>query len=647
MNEKMKEPLSEEQILLIVNGDYSDIEELSDDEPCDISAIDPYRLEEMPELVCGFEVQRSCDIDDFENNTVAAVSDLYEQNQISTPGPSRLNCETEVQSSHLASDEEDNLPLSERLAKHRSFHNQNNQVSLIESNNKPINERRRPRWRHRDIETSDVTCNFSFSPPPDQIHTPYKYFKMFCDDNALQNICEQTNLYSTEKTGTSINTSVQEIEQFLGIHVMSGIVRVPSYKMYWQQSTRFAPIADTMSRNRFDKLRNFMHINDNSKMIPTDNANHDKLFKVRPFLESFRENINKIEPEEHNAVDEIIIPFKGRSKLKQYIKNKPHKWGIKMFARAGSSGIVYDIEVYVGKGTIKKTNLGISGDVVVRLTEGLPKNKNFKVYIDNWFTSHALLVELYSLGLLAIGTVRANRIPDINFKNDKILKAAGRGSSDYYTDTNNTIFALKWFDNQCVHVASSFVGHAPEEPVKRWSVAEKKYISVSRPAIIKQYNQHMGGVDLHDMLVELYRTDIRVKRYYLRIIFHLLDMCVVNAWLLYRRHCKQLNLTYNPLKNFKADIGHALLMCGKIPLRKRGRPTNSPSLPVKKRKLSAVRPVSDVRYDNLGHFPQHLEPKQRCKNCIKAYSRIMCVKCNVALCLTKDKNCFYNFHMKC
>lgn len=157
----------------------------------------------------------------------------------------------------------------------------------------------------------------------------------------------------------------------------------------------------------------------------------------------------------------------------------------------------------------------------------------------------------------------------------------------------------------------------------------------------------MGGVDLHNMLVELYRTDIRVKRYYLRIIFHLLDMCVVNAWLLYRRHCKQLNLTFNGLKDFKADIGHALRMCGKIAVRKRGRPSNSPTPPpAKKQRLSAVRPVADVHYDNLGHFPQHLEPKQRCKNCIKAYSRIMCVKCNVALCLTKDKNCFFTFHMK-
>jgi len=68
-----------------------------------------------------------------------------------------------------------------------------------------------------------------------------------------------------------------------------------------------------------------------------------------------------------------MIPFKGRSSLKQYIKNKPHKWGIKVFSRAGISGIVYDFEIYVGKGTTREsTDLGISGDIVIRLAPTYP-----------------------------------------------------------------------------------------------------------------------------------------------------------------------------------------------------------------------------------------------------------------------------------
>jgi hypothetical protein len=50
---------------------------------------------------------------------------------------------------------------------------------------------------------------------------------------------------------------------------------------------------------------------------------------VRLFVDSIKSRFREIEVEEYNAVDELIIPFKGRSSLKQYVRNKPHKWGIK------------------------------------------------------------------------------------------------------------------------------------------------------------------------------------------------------------------------------------------------------------------------------------------------------------------------------
>jgi len=44
-------------------------------------------------------------------------------------------------------------------------------------------------------------------------------------------------------------------------------------------------------------------------------------------------------------VDEQIIPYKGHHLLKQCIKNKPHKWGYKVFTRAGELGIVYSFKL--------------------------------------------------------------------------------------------------------------------------------------------------------------------------------------------------------------------------------------------------------------------------------------------------------------
>jgi hypothetical protein len=52
----------------------------------------------------------------------------------------------------------------------------------------------------------------------------------------------------------------------------------------------------------------------------------------------------------------------------------------------------------------------------------------------------------------------------------------------------------------------------------------------------------MGGVNFQDTLVAVYGISIGIKRYYLCIVFHLLDICVVNAWLLYL-HCSQRGIT--------------------------------------------------------------------------------------------------------
>lgn len=77
----------------------------------------------------------------------------------------------------------------------------------------------------------------------------------------------------------------------------------------------------------------------------------------------------------------MIIQFKGRSSLKQFNKNKPHKWGIKLFAIVSANGFVHDFEVYIGKRTLSDSKLGISGDIVIKLASAVPNNKNHKILL--------------------------------------------------------------------------------------------------------------------------------------------------------------------------------------------------------------------------------------------------------------------------
>ena len=93
---------------------------------------------------------------------------------------------------------------------------------------------------------------------------------MFFDDEMLRHICDQTNLYSVQQSGSSVNVTVSEIEKYIGILITMGIFGLPQYRLYWSKGCRIQDIAESMSVNRFDKIKQFVHFNDTTKMPKKD-----------------------------------------------------------------------------------------------------------------------------------------------------------------------------------------------------------------------------------------------------------------------------------------------------------------------------------------------------------------------------------------
>ncbi|KAK3849381.1 hypothetical protein Pcinc_043865 [Petrolisthes cinctipes] len=144
----------------------------------------------------------------------------------------------------------------------------------------------------------------------------------------------------------------------------------------------------------------------------------------------------KVTPEEHNSIDEMMIPFKGGfSGIKQYVKGKHHKWVFKNWARAGQSVMLYDFDVYQGSGDNRsnKSGLEVAADVVLKLTSTLPDNNNFKVYADNFFTGLPLIEELQKHSIHYVGTARSNRVYNCSLQSDSDLQKGGRGSYERIT----------------------------------------------------------------------------------------------------------------------------------------------------------------------------------------------------------------------
>ena len=324
-------------------------------------------------------------------------------------------------------------------------------------------------------------------------------------------------------------------------------------------------VADSMTINRFEEILSILHTNDNELEKKKGEPGYDRLHKIRPLLTLVGLAFQRCaEPEQCVCVDEQIIPFKGNHSLKVYMMKKPKKWGYKVWVQAGQSGYVHRFE-FAGDNVGQQQNVptteavGKSGEVVLKLTDDQPKESY--VFFDNLFASPELLMELKKRELRATCTIRANRTRNCPLLSMKDLKKRGRGACDYRSISDGSVLICQWFDNKVVTVASNVHGVEPKFNVRRWDRSNKEYISVECPGLIKEYNGNMGGVDKCDMLLALYRNTQKSRKWYRRIIFHILDLCVVNAWLLYKETKPEASI---PLCDFKVDVAIALITSGKV-----------------------------------------------------------------------------------
>lgn len=131
-------------------------------------------------------------------------------------------------------------------------------------------------------------------------------------------------------------------------------------------------------------------------------------------------------------------------------------------------------------------------------------------------------------------------------------------------------------DSKSVMLLSTF---ASAEYVAKCKYYDKKQ---KESVIVHEYNQFMGGVDLMDALIALYRIHTRSKKYYHKFFFLFIDVTILNCWLLYRSDRKDIRIPFRNvmmLQEFKLSITEVLLLERKEPNpRKRGCPSAAESI---------------------------------------------------------------------
>ena len=104
------------------------------------------------------------------------------------------------------------------------------------------------------------------------------------------------------------------------------------------------------------------------------------------------------------------MPYYGHHGFKQFIKNKPIRFGYKIWCLDAPLGYLVKFIPYQEKGSVTDKELGLGGSVVVDLLSVLSEEDKYKVYFDNFFTSLKLVDKLTEKKIGTTGTVRDNRI---------------------------------------------------------------------------------------------------------------------------------------------------------------------------------------------------------------------------------------------
>lgn len=246
-------------------------------------------------------------------------------------------------------------------------------------------------------------------------------------------------------------TNVAEMQAFFGLQIFFGIHVLPETSLYWSDDPALGVpfVKCVMARNRFDKLNQYLHLNNNENFVPCRQPNHDKLFKVRPFLDAVVKNLREeYRPKQNLSVDEAMIGFKGQLSLKQYLPIKPLTCGIKIWECADSSnGYVCNLQVYTGKQDGGVTEHRLCYPVVRELTEPF-LHKCRHVFCDNFFTSIPLACDLLREQTYLCSTIQSNRhgIPASLSMNNAEVKALRKGESKF--QRRGILVASVWKDTK-------------------------------------------------------------------------------------------------------------------------------------------------------------------------------------------------------
>lgn len=218
--------------------------------------------------------------------------------------------------------------------------------------------------------------------------------------------------------------------------------------------------------------------------------------------EQIEEMMDSVEDEseaDYNSDDSVVDPDYVPDEIESEIRSELNKAIENMHQGDTSHAFIDDINFTSINIEDSLVLPSASSSRIVELDdiEALPIVFSDSQFLYNFYTSLPLLVYLRSRGIYALGTVRANRIPNGKLPQDKELKNEPRGyASEYVSNVQGVpVSVVVWKDNKTVRLASTYVGILPfiktnDESqigkIARYDKQNKGYVEIDCPTVIAQ-----------------------------------------------------------------------------------------------------------------------------------------------------------------
>lgn len=326
----------------------------------------------------------------------------------------------------------------------------------------------------------------------------------------------------------------------------------------------------------------------------------DPLWKAQPLLCRFRAGCQRLRRDGNYAVDQYPLALTG--------KTDNRKLSLNCTTLIGFGGLLLHVDLKMGLSDTEET--------VERMSP-----KGSMVYLCKQELSTPAMLER----LLVSGVHGAGRV------------GGARGQiGDEFVSSDGKLMLRR---SHCGFILST-AGHSHRNMASLTDNFEKAQMSVL----------------LNRDLLNLYSIPLTASAptcWPQAVLWYLTDLALVNSWLLYRQDHRAATAPLT-LMAFRLEVSKALILSS-------GSDTQDsvpPQPPVETAHATSETPNPSLveecplpdaatRFDGSGHWPEQLGEGEggRCRfgDCQRT-SRVLCLKCCVFLCISRNHNCFLNFH---